>query len=87
MVYAWCFESGDVEDKIIKKWIPKSQCYVKSGLQDLPDYAFTCSDIRKFHVDVWNEKAKNYKRYGKFRTNYQLRLIQEQSTLEHLFGT
>jgi hypothetical protein len=87
MVNAWCFENGNIDDKLVKKWIPKSQCYVKENLQDLPDYAFTSSDIRKFHVDVWNEKAKNYKRYGKFRTNYQLRLIQEQSTLEHLFGT
>jgi hypothetical protein len=86
LVHAWCFENGNKEDKIIKKWISKSQCYVKAGLQDLQDYAFTSSDIRKYHVDVWNEKAKNYKRHGKFSTNYELKQNSENSTLENLFG-
>jgi len=85
MVNAWCFENGNIDDKLVKKWIPKSQCYVKEGLQDLPDYAFTSSDVRKFHVDVWNEKSKNYRRHGKFLTNHQLKTDQEKSTLENLF--
>jgi len=72
LVNAWVFENGDIHDKLVKKWIPKSQCYVEANLQDLPDYLFRDYDIRKYHVDVWNEKAKNYRRYGKFLTNYQL---------------
>lgn len=85
MVNAWCFENGDINDKLVKKWIPKSQCYVKAGLQDLPDYAFTSSDVRKCHVDVWNEKSKNHKRYGKFLTNYEIKKDRLNFTLEHLF--
>lgn len=74
MVYAWCFENNNIEDKLVKKLTPKSQCYVKANLQDLPDYMFKDGDIRKYHVDVWNEKAKNYDRYNKFLTNYELRM-------------
>ena len=72
MVYAWCFENGNTEDKLVKKLIPKSQCYVAANLQDLPDYMFKEGDIRKYHVDVWNQKAKNHKNTGKFLTDYEL---------------
>jgi hypothetical protein len=72
MVHAWVFENGDINDKPVKKWISKLKCYVGANLQDLPDYLFRDHDIRKYHVDVWNEKAKNYRRYGKFLTNYEL---------------
>ena len=82
LVHAWCFEHGDVNDRLLKKWIPKAQCYVKAGLQDLPDYLFKNSDIRKHHVDVWNEKAKNYKRCGKFKTNYEIKEYIEEKQLE-----
>lgn len=85
MVNAWCFENGHINDRIIKKWIPKSHCYVNAGLQNLPDYAFKSSDLRKYHVDVWNQKAKNYREHGKFATNYELANKTVNYTLEHLF--
>jgi len=72
LVHAWCFENDDINDRLVKKWISKAQCYVNSGLQDLPDYLFREADIRKFHIDVWNEKSKNYRRYKKFLTNFEL---------------
>ena len=79
LVHAWCFENGNIDDRLVKRWIPKAQCYVKAGLQDLPDYLFKDSDVRKCHVDVWNEKSKNHKKYGKFLTNFELQqFIKEQ---------
>ena len=72
LVHAWCFENDNIHDRLVKKWIPKSQCYVRAGLQDLPDYLFKDGDLRKFHVDVWNEKSKNHKKCGKFLTNFEL---------------
>lgn len=80
MVYAWCFENNNIEDKLVKKLIPKSQCYVNANLQDQPDYMFKDSDMRKYHVDVWNEKAKNYDRYNKFLTNYELTMYHEKQS-------
>ena len=71
-VYAWCFENGNPEDKLVKKLIPKSHCYVAENTQDIPDYAFRPEDLRKYHVDVWNQKCKNHKKSGKFLTDYEL---------------
>jgi hypothetical protein len=71
MVEAWCFEFGKPDDRTLKRWIPKSNCYVEKGLQDLPDYAFKDGDIRKYHVDVWNAKSTNLRRVGKFLTNWE----------------
>ena len=75
LVNAWCFEHNNIEDKLVKRWISKAQCYVKANNQDLPDYLFTSNDIRKYHIDVWNQKALNYKKYGKFLTNYELKIF------------
>jgi hypothetical protein len=72
VIHAWCFENDDINDRLVKKWISKAQCYVQSGLQELPDYLFKEAYIRKYHVDVWNQKAKNYRIYNKFLTNYEL---------------
>lgn len=88
LVYAWCFENDNPEDKLIQKWIPKTHCYVRENLQDLPDYMFRSEDVRKFHVDVWNEKCKNHKNNGKFLTNYeynQYLLKKEQNHLNAIF--
>ena len=73
LVHAWCFENGDRDDRLVKKWISKAQCYVNAGLQELPDHLFKQADIRKYHVDVWNEKSKNHTKYGKFMTNFELK--------------
>lgn len=71
MVFAWCFET-DENSKLVKRWIPKSWCYVRDNTQDIPDYAFRSEDMRKFHVDVWNAKCYNWERTGKWMTNYEL---------------
>ena len=71
-VHAWVFENDDINGKPVKKWISILKCYVEANLQDLPDYLFREYNIRKYHVDVWNAKAKNFKQYGKFLTNYEL---------------
>ena len=60
MVWAWCFKDNDSDQKLIKKYIPISNVYVNENTQDTPDDQFRKADLRKFHVDVWNEKAKNY---------------------------
>lgn len=79
LIHAWCFENDDINDRPVKKWISMALCYVKAGLQDLPDYLFKEAYIRKYHVDVWNQKAKNYSQYGKFLTNFELQqFIKEQ---------
>jgi len=74
LVHAWVFEiENDENSRLVKKWIPKCQCYVKDGTQDLPDYLFREYDVRKYHVDVWNAKAKNWRKEKKFLTNYELK--------------
>ena len=72
MVWAWCFKDGNPEEKLIKKYIPISNVYVNENTQHIPDDKFRKADLRKFHVDVWNQKAKNFDKHNKFMTNYEL---------------
>jgi hypothetical protein len=71
-VEAWCFENGNVDDKLVMRQIPICQCFVKPGRQDIPDYELTLNDVRPYHVDVWSAKAKNQKKTGFFMTDYEL---------------
>ena len=73
MVWAWCFKDGDAEGTLIKKHIPMTNVYVNPNTQDIPDDKFRKVDLRKYHVDVWNQKAKNFEKYNKFMTNYELK--------------
>lgn len=82
-IWAWAFETGDVNDRLIKKYIPKSNVYVAPYTQDLPDNQFKKVNLRNWHVDVWNEKCKNLDVYGKFMVNYQIRELLERSDLRH----
>lgn len=77
-VNAWCFENDDINDRPVKKWISIALCYVNAGLQDLPDYLFKEANIRKYHIDVWNQKAKNHSQYEKFLTNFELQQFYEE---------
>lgn len=72
MVYAWCFEFGDVNDRLVKKLIPITHVYVKADKQDLGDDSFKQADVRKVHVDVWAEQRRNHRAVGKWMTNRQL---------------
>ena len=67
-VWADCFKDNDEDGPCVKKHIPKSQVYVAANTQGLEDYKFTSKDLRPTHTTVWNQKAKNYKKYGKFRS-------------------
>ena len=82
-IWAWAFENGKIDDRPVKKHIPKAQAYVASDNQDLPDNQFKQTDMRPYHVDVWNEKAKNFARYGKFMVNYELREWMERGSLSN----
>lgn len=83
MVWAWCFENGEVNDRLVKKYIPMSRVYVAPNTQDVPDDKFRKIDLRKVHVDVWNEKVKNFDRHGKFMVNYELREHSDRSNLNN----
>lgn len=72
MVEAWCFVDGDSDNPLVKRWIPKAQCYVSPNTQDKPDYDFTDGDMRKYSVDVWNAKCLNRRRFGAWKTNFEL---------------
>jgi len=82
LIWAWCFEHDDVNDPLVKKYIPKSQVYVKSYKQDIEDNCFREKDLRRYHVDVWNEKTKNLERCGKFLVNYEIEDLFDRNTLE-----
>ena len=71
-VWAWCFENGNLSDRLIRKRIPICRCYVKSGRQHIPDNELTLDDVRPYHVDVWNAKSKNLKKHGFFKVDYEL---------------
>lgn len=81
MVWAWCFENDDPDGRIIKKYVPMTNAYVNENTQELPDDKFRKADIRKFHVDVWNQKAYNHRTHGKFMTNFELSEYQNRSDL------
>ena len=84
-VWAFCFKQGDPDAELIKKYIPKSNCYTKPGTQNLPDDKFKSTDIRKWHTSVWNQKSANYAKFGMFKTNYEIREFFERASLsEHL---
>ena len=80
-VWADCFKDNDEDGPCVKKHIPKSQVYVAANTQGLEDYKFTSKDLRPTHTTVWNQKAKNYKKYGKFMTNYQLAEYNDRASL------
>jgi hypothetical protein len=69
---ARCFNRGNVNDQVVIKRIPIAQCYVNEGCQDIPDNELTVNDVRPYHVDVWNAKAKNLKKFGIFKTNWEI---------------
>ena len=71
-IEAHCFETGKVDASVILKRIPIAQCYVKEGCQGIADYDLTTNDVRPYHVDVWNAKAKNLKKFGVFKTNWEI---------------
>lgn len=83
-VSAWCFEFGDANDRLVKKLIPRSECYVKAGLQDVDESLFNSNDVRPYHVDVWKAKSSNYSKYGKFKTNYELKESETNSLSDFL---
>lgn len=86
MVWAWCFKSNDSEGQLIKRHIPMTNVYVNENTQDIPDDKFRKADLRKFHVDVWNQKAKNFEKHGKFMTNYELREYFSRADLNNFLG-
>ena len=75
----WDFEFGNVNDRLVKKLIPITRCYVKSGNQDVPDYVVTSADMRNCSTRVWNAMSKNWKKFRKFKTNYQIKQEQEEN--------
>lgn len=76
-VWAWCFENDNPDGRLVRKHISKSNCYVAENNQDLEDYKFKDSDIRKWHTAVWNQKSMNLEKHGFFKTNYEIKRMQE----------
>lgn len=82
MVWAWCFEHNDPDGKLIKKYIPKSKCYVKPNTQEIPDDEFKATNLRKWHTAVWNQKSANYKKFGFFKSNYEIKELLSRASFE-----
>ncbi len=69
----WDFEiEGDINSKIVKKWVPLSKIYVKSGVQNKPDINIRNQDMRNCSVDVHNAKASNNDKGLGWRTNWEI---------------
>ena len=69
---AWCFMIEEDQDgPLVKKYIPWTNSYCKPKTQDIPDHCFSVREMRKYHVDVWNQKCKNYEKHGIFVTNFE----------------
>jgi len=81
-IWAECFDDGDENAKTIHKHITKSNCYVKAKHQNTPDDEFRDSDIRKMHTAVWNQKSANFKKYGMFKTNYEIKQYMNTPSLD-----
>lgn len=79
--WIWDFENDDPNGRLIKKHIAKSNAYVKAGKQDLSDDKFKEEDIRNYHTRVWNQKSANLKKFGYFKTNYEIEEMRESATL------
>ena len=56
---------GDPTSAIVKRFVPVSRAYVMANSQDELDPKIRTCDS----VEVYNEKSKNLKKYGKFTTN------------------
>lgn len=69
----WDFEiEGDINSKIVKKWVPLSKIYVECGLQDKPDIHIRKQDMRSYSVDVHNAKCMNNRKGLGWRTNWEI---------------
>ena len=73
--WADCFEiRDDINSRIVKKHIPINQCYIKSGMKDVP-----YEDLRPWHyrpvsTEVWNERCKSSRNTSIrcFKTNWEI---------------
>lgn len=75
MKLVWCFEFGNDNDKLVKRYVPKVEVYAVPNAKyngNIPSKA-----LRNIHKDVFIAKEKNLKRYGKFATNHELKKMQE----------
>ena len=75
--WVWDFEDDNINSRCIKKHIAKSNVYVEPNRQDLPDDKFKEEDMRNYSTRVWNQKASNLKKFGYFKTNYEIQRMQE----------
>lgn len=78
----WCFENDNHNARLVKRWVYLSEIYVKEYKQGEYDNDMTRDDMRNYHVDVWSQKVKNYKMFGLFKTNYELKELQNRSTID-----
>ena len=84
VIWAECFDNDDENAKTIHKYISKSNCYVKAKCQETPDDKFRETDVRKVHTAVWNQKSANQKKYGVFKTNYEIKEQVERASLDNV---
>lgn len=81
----WCFDHGP-NSKLVKRWVHISEVYVRQYHQDDHDNEMTSKDVRDYHIDVWSQKTRNYKRHGQFKTNYELKELKNRATIEIFMG-
>ncbi len=63
---------GDVDSKTVKRYLPYAQIYTAPGNQETLDYLIDDKSLRNMSCDMFNAKAKNLKKYGMFKTNYEV---------------
>lgn len=77
----WCFENDNPDSRLVRRLTHISKIYVREYRQTIGDDSLEMNDVRNYHVDVWAQMTKNYKKCGKFKTNYELRELSNRSNL------
>jgi hypothetical protein len=62
----------DYSSRVVKKILPICQIYVKKGCQDIADYKLRPEHVRNCSCDVWNARSTNLKKYGTFKTDWEI---------------
>jgi hypothetical protein len=76
--------SGDEPDaKTIKRYVLRSECYVKSDRQHIAPHNLKDSDFRNISTRLYIQKEKNSKLHGHFVSNYEWNDLVTRSNLHN----